>query len=463
MRRVRTPQDPSQKHLTVAATGQVRVAPYTPEGGRRRELMRLRESLQMLRRWRSVIVAGIVIGAVVGLVSGPGTIRGTPFEATRTLLVDSKAVAGPELRRAPILVIQGPVPARVADRLGAERRLVQSNVFAYFQSNGRVLVIIGRGPNPTEAEALANVTAEELIVEMGGPAAPLKTLEPAVASPRKGDNIQGPTSRASRAVLLGAFGLLLGVGAAYALERFDRRVRSKGAAEDALGVRVMAEVPPMSHSEREQLLTGSSPVLEAYRGLRTIVDRWALETDREQARVIVVTSPLGGEGKTVTVAHLAATFGEIGRSVVAVSADLRDPRLHFYFDKAREPGLTDVLRGAPDVRRLTDLNLVTKVRGVRLVASGTPVRNSAPLLDRIGDHLRDARDMADLVLIDAPSLLPASDGADVARQADSVVLVVRAGRTSVSAARRSVELLERLGIPVLGAVLIGSDRPAART
>jgi len=146
-----------------------------------------------------------------------------------------------------------------------------------------------------------------------------------------------------------------------------------------------------------------------------------------------------------------------------MSADLRHPRLHLYFDKAREPGLTDILRGAPDVRRLDELNLVTTFRGVRFVASGVPVRNPAPLLDRIGDHLRDARDMADLVLIDAPPLLTTSDGADLARQADSALLVVRAGRTSVSAARRSVELLERLGIPVLGAVLIGSDRSPVRT
>jgi Mrp family chromosome partitioning ATPase len=263
--------------------------------------------------------------------------------------------------------------------------------------------------------------------------------------------------------MFGAFGLLLGVGCAYALQRFDNRLRSKADTEEALGVGVVAEVPPMPPDEREQLVVQASPVIEAYRRLRTTIDRWALESDRGQASVVVVTSPLGGEGKTVTVAHLAATFGEIGRTVVAVSADLRHPRLHFYFDKAREPGLADVLRGAPDARRLTDLNLETKVRGVRFVASGVPVRNPAPLLNRIGDHLGDARGMADLVLIDGPPLLTTSDGADVARHADGVLLVVRAGRTSVGAARRSLELLGRLGIPILGAVLIGSNGSVIRT
>lgn len=428
-----------------------------------RDLMRLRESLQIMRGGWSVIGAGIVIGAVVGLASAPGTTRsrGT-FAATRTLLVDPAVAPNPQLPRAPILAIRGPIPARVADRLGVDRQLVQTHVLAYFQSNGGVLVILGRSTNPAQAEALANVTAEELIVELGGSAAALKTLDPAVARPLRADDIQGPTSRWSRALMLGAFGLLLGFGATYALERFDNRLRSKAAAEGALGVRVMAEVPAMPAAARERLDVGTSPVVEAYRGLRTTIDRWALERDRGRGRVIVVTSPLGGEGKTVTVAHLAATFGEMGGSVIAISGDLRQPRLHSYFDKAREPGLTDLLRGAPDTRRLSDLNLVTTVRGVRFVASGAPVRNSAPLLDGIGEHVREARDMADLVLIDAPPLLTTSDGADLARQADGVLLVVRAGRTPVDAARRSVELLERLGIPVLGVVLVGSNGSVRR-
>jgi Mrp family chromosome partitioning ATPase len=171
---------------------------------------------------------------------------------------------------------------------------------------------------------------------------------------------------------------------------------------------------------------------------------------------MVVTSATGGEGTTTTVAHLAATLAEVGRSVLVISADLRRPRLHLYFDRAREPGLTDVLRGAPDARRLADLNLLTTTPSVRFVASGAPVRNSAPLLDNVGDHLRDARSLGDFVLIDAPPLLTTSDGAALAQHADGVLLVVRAGRTSAGAAARSAEMLQRLDIPLLGAVLIGS-------
>jgi Mrp family chromosome partitioning ATPase len=85
--------------------------------------------------------------------------------------------------------------------------------------------------------------------------------------------------------------------------------------------------------------------------------------------------------------------------------------------------------------------------------------NPSSLLDHFADHLPDARRLADYVLIDAPGLLATSEAADLARHADGVLLVVRSGRTPIGAGARSAELLQRLGIPVVGAVLIGSDRP----
>jgi Mrp family chromosome partitioning ATPase len=428
--------------------------------------MTIRQFLAAIRRWWSLVAVGILVGAVVGWVSAPGTAAGrNVFQATQTLFINAPA-GGSQINRAAVLARLGAVPERVAARLGIDRRLVGSMVTAESRDNQNALLITGWSTDRGQAEALANVTAEELIVELGGPQAPLKTLEPAVASPVETEDIVGPTSRPSRALLLGAFGLILGVGAAFAVERFDNRIRVKPATEDLLGVPVMAEIPPIPPSERGRLLTGAQPsaFIEAYRGLRTSVDRWATQADIHRGcPVIVVSSPTGREGTTATVAHLAAALGEIGRSVVVISADLRHPRLHVYFGRACEPGLTDVLRGAPDTRRLADLNLTTTTRGVRLVSSGAPVRNPAPLLDHIGDHLRDARSLGDYVLVDASPLLTTSDGVDLARHADGVLLVVRAGRTSIDAAARSVELLQRLDIPVLGAVLIAGNRSAVRT
>jgi capsular exopolysaccharide synthesis family protein len=423
--------------------------------------MTLRESLRVMRRWRSVIAAGVLIGVVVGWMSAPGTAATTTvFQATHTLIADPQAGGDAYIYRAAVLAKLGAVPGRVAARLGIDRRRVQSMLSTETPVRVKLLLITGRSADRAQAEALADVTAEELIVELGGPKAPLLTLEAAVASPVETEDIRGPSSRPDRALLLGAFGLLLGVGAAFAVDRFDNRIRSKPTAEAALGVAVVAEVPSIPRSARGRLLVGTQPssFIEAHRRLRTIVDRWTPRTEDDDGhRVIVVTSTTADEGKTTTVAHLAATLAEIGRSVLVISADLRRPRLHLYFDRPREPGLVDVLRGAPDARRLADLNLTTAIRGVRFVASGAPVDNPAPLLHQAGDLLREARGLGDFVLVDSPPLLTSSAAADLARHADGVLLVVRAGRTSIAAAARSAELLQRLDIPVLGAVLVASD------
>jgi succinoglycan biosynthesis transport protein ExoP len=419
-----------------------------------------RQSLYPVRKSWSLIVAGVVLGLGVGWITAPGTATGTTaFEATHTLIFEPTATL--EQKKDAILRGRlGAVPDRVAARLAIDPLRARSSVSIETPTDQGALLITGQSADPAQAEALANITAEELVTELGGPLAPLHTLEPAVASPIDTGDPQGPGSRPSRALLLGGFGLLLGIGAAFVLDRFDSRLQSKGAAEDALGLPVMAEVPALPRSDREQIVDGSQPsaFIEAYRGLRTSVDRWRSQAENGDGKsVLVVISPIGGEGATTTVAHLAAALGEVGRTVMVMSADLRHPSLHLYFNKAPEPGLTDVLRGAPDARRLLDLNLATTVRGVRFVASGAPVRNPAPLLDHIGDHLRDARSMADIVLVDAPPLLTTSDGADLARHADGVLVVVRAGYTSIRAARGSTELLRRLEIPIVGAVLVAAQ------
>ena len=424
--------------------------------------MTARPSLYPVRKSWSLIVAAVVLGLGVGWVMAPGTASGTVrFEATHTLIFESGATPE-QTKDAVVRTRLGDVPDRVAARLAIDPRQVRSSLSLETPAGRGALLITARRVDRAQAEALANATAEELIVELGGPQAPLHSLEPAVASPIAGDP-RGPSSRPSRALLLGGFGLLLGIGAAFVLDRFDNRLQSRRTAEEALTVPVMAEVPVQPRSDRQQMVSTSEPsaFIEAYRGLRTGIDRWRSQTADGDAPVLVVTSPIGGEGATTTVAHLAATLGEVGRSVVVISADLRHPELHIYFNKAPEPGLTDVLRGAPDTRRLIDLNLATTIRGVRFVASGAPLRNPAPLLDHIGDHLRDARSLADIVLVDAPPLLTTSDGADLARHADGVLLVVRVAYTSVGSATRSVELLRRLDIPLLGAVLVASDRTSA--
>ncbi|WP_436796323.1 polysaccharide biosynthesis tyrosine autokinase [Actinospongicola halichondriae] len=301
-----------------------------------------------------------------------------------------------------------------------------------------------------------------LIVERGG------------ASAVESDGLAAPDGKPQRAILLGAFGLILGLGAAFALDRLDTKIRNKATAEAAFGYPVIAEIPPLpgGKKHRDELLAlthPSSPFVEAYRGLRTVVALTASSAvsgngnGAQHGTVLLVTSPGAGEGKTTTAAHLAAMLAEVGRSVLVVSGDLRRPRLHVLFDVDREPGLTEMLGDVdgptPDLRELVR---TTKISRVRILPSGAPTPNPAPLLRQASEVLHAARRVFDFVIVDTAPILVANDATELATAVDGVILMARATHTSIDAAQRSAEILDRLNTKVLGTVLVGAtDTPTA--
>lgn len=306
----------------------------------------------------------------------------------------------------------------------------------------------------------------------GPPQAPLLIIERGTPYVFVPPGIRAPDGKPQRAALLAGFGLLVGLGGAFALDRLDTRIRDKSTAELAFGCSVIGEIPPMPNQRknRNELLAlsePSSPFVEAYRGLRTIVALTAQpstngRTEDHRGTVLLVTSPGAGEGKTTTTAHLAAMLAEVGRSVLVVSADLRRPRLHMLFDVEREPGLTDMINDDPDqIPSLAELVKPTSVSRVRILPSGSPRPNPAPLLRQATRILASARQVFDFVLVDTAPMLVANDAAELATVADGVIVMARATRTTIDAAQRTAEMLERLETPVLGAVLIGAtDMPS---
>ncbi|MEY2449911.1 MAG: hypothetical protein QOH79_3387 [Acidimicrobiaceae bacterium] len=310
----------------------------------------------------------------------------------------------------------------------------------------------------------------------GPPPATFTTLQSARAIVVTNSGFKAPESKPARAALLGFIGLLLGIGLAFAAERLETRLTTKTSAERAFGLPVVAEIPTLPNPKRHQneLMTAtqpSAPFVEAYRGLRTMVLLKALDQSHTDSsatadaprggKVLVVVSPGAGEGKTTTVAHLASLLAEAGNSVLVVSADFRRPRVHELFAVNSAPGLSEVLAQHHPLP-LRSLDLSTPVKGVKLLASGAPVDNPAPLLGATVELMRGARPLFDFVIVDTAPLLVANDASELIRAADMVLLVARARRTSIDSCERSAELLKRIDAPVIGSVLVGaSDMPAA--
>jgi polysaccharide biosynthesis transport protein len=241
-----------------------------------------------------------------------------------------------------------------------------------------------------------------------------------------------------------ALGLVLGLALAFLWDALDTRIRSVKTLRDGLGLRVLGRLPsPLRKLQKEDRLVMLAAPLsheaEAFRVLRASFDYANADY---QARTIMVTSAVGGEGKSTTVANLAVALARAGRRVVLIDSDLRRPSLHRFFDLDEGPGLIDVELGHVDLEHA--LRPVPVTQWDSTAANGRqPIRRGNGKLeiltaghafqapDELGIELTVARiaeslqHRADLVLIDAAPLLPVGDAIALSGHVDALVLVVR--------------------------------------
>lgn len=339
-----------------------------------------------------------------------------------------------------------------AEAAGASTALLEAQRDARLTSYGSVLA---------EQGALADQAA---------PSAGYEVLEPALAElagPVDG-GISAPRSRPVRAAIGVVVGLLLGAGAILLVERVDPRLYTREQVEEAFGLPVVAEIPDAQPEGEHRIATITEPasaLTESYRSLRaslllmpTVVLTGTGGRSREEERdgepaVVLVTSPEPGDGKTTTVANLAAGFAEAGRNVLVLGCDFRRPMIQQYFGASNDRGLADVFTGS--TTELLEVVQPTNVPGVRIASSGRQLTNMGDVASVGRQVVTRARSHADIVLVDTAPLLATNDATELIPAADSIVIVCRAGKTTAEAARRTVDLLARLGAPVVGVALIG--------
>src|SRR5690606_14453620 len=153
-----------------------------------------------------------------------------------------------------------------------------------------------------------------------------------------------------------------------------------------------------------------------------------VEVDHDQ-KVVVLTSPLPAEGKSTAATGLAVTMAQAGQRVALVEADLRRPMLAERLGIDGAVGTTNVLIGKIS---LDDALIPYGETGLQVLPSGPVPPNPSELLQSTAMHnlLRELRDRFDVVIVDAPPLLPVTDAAVLAAQVDGAVLILRHGKTT---------------------------------
>ncbi len=261
--------------------------------------------------------------------------------------------------------------------------------------------------------------------------------------------------RPKRDLLLGLLlGLGLGTALAFLLDYIDRRVKSPEEFERLYGLRSLVNIPQTSFRSRTPQTRG--PAFEPYRILRSSLAFAAV--DRE-VRVVLVTSSVLGEGKTTVAVNLARAAALSGEQVVLIEADLRRPSFHEHFPIEQSVGgLTNAVIGGGTARDFVQYD-VLGIPNLGVLPSGPLPPSSAEILRSasMGVVLRDLAETAELVIVDAPPLLPVADAQILLDrpEVDSCLIVARAYFTKRDQVRRTRAVLDQHRVTALGLAVTG--------
>jgi polysaccharide biosynthesis transport protein len=278
------------------------------------------------------------------------------------------------------------------------------------------------------------------------------------------------------------FGLLFGIALAIIRDRLDTRIYKPDQVRDR-GIAVTGVIPNLTPFLKEQygktnrveregapvstslvsLLDPASAPAEAYRHLRTSVQFSRVD---QVMHTVLVTSAAASDGKSTTASNLAITMAQSHRRTLLIDADLRRPAQHTMFGVSESPGIAEVLQGASRPADALDAwieafrsphhpELYVLPAGALTGDIGT----SAELLGspRMRDLLAYFRERFDVVVIDTPPVLVATDAVLLATQADATFVVVRAGQTKEGDLEHAYEMLLDVGAHIGGVVLNGFD------
>jgi capsular exopolysaccharide synthesis family protein len=487
------------------------VSAFTDE---RREGSRYLEALR--EHWRLIAVLVVVAVAVAGAYSVTASKR---YEASADLSVtpipaDDETFIGIDVLRqsgdptrsvvtAARLVKTRDVAARVSARLGFKHGNPLASVEVKPVGQANIVTIVGKGGTPEAASSIANAFADEAIAdrkekfqsELRSAIGQLRRRLDAVQRVRP-DSIEALALQERLAVLNSLLGvndptlsilnratppsspvwpkpklsiavalftaLLLGTGAAVALELINPRVSREDELLFAQRLPILARVPRLRQQEARGYLAGRGPLpAEAWEAYRTLRANLAGGVDEAgMPRSILVTSAIPGEGKTMTAVNLAITLASGGMRVVLVDGDLRRPMLATVFGLASPgSGFADLfVRDSHDDGILIPAG--DREKQLRLVLATPEHAHLVDMLQprRVTRALNWLKHRADVVVIDSPALTEVADALTLADAVDAVLIAVRLGHTRRDRLHELRRILAQRGIAPSGFVVTTRER-----
>lgn len=433
--------------------------------------MELQDYLRVIRTYWWALVAAVVIGGLLAygytaLQPRVYTASGSAIITTGTSEDLNDALSGDSYARSRVvsyldIAKSRQVATKVIEELGLNdspdsliARVRVSNPI-----DTAVIRVAADASTPEAARQLAEAwiggmtdAVEDLETNSGGQSiVKLQTLDSALL----------PTAPSSPNTQLNvALGILLGgaAGLAFSLIRaaLDRRIRTAASVEQNFDLPVLGTIPHDPVIAKRGIIAQDRDfhTAEAIRQLRTNLQFMDIDNP---PRMIVITSPEAGEGKSTMAVALAEAIAESGHKVVLIDADLRRPSLIDYLGLVAGAGLTDVLVGriAPEAA----FQAWGSTGRMAVMGAGSIPPNPSELLG--SDTMRQLLERIDptaTILLDSPPLLPVTDAAILTARTDGALVVARAGRTTIDRLDQALVNLERVKGRALGVIIDGVSR-----
>jgi capsular exopolysaccharide synthesis family protein len=430
--------------------------------------LNIQEIVQLLRtRWVTIFLtaAVAVLGAVVV------TLFTTPlYQASTRLFVSTNAGASAtELYQGNLysqqrvisytdLLMGETLAQRTIDKLGLDMdaAALQANVKASAKPDSVLVDVKVRDRSAVTARDIANAMSDEFVAMVRELETPEDGATPdahVVVEHRA--SIPAYPVVPSTALNIGVglvLGVALGIGLAVVRDRLDNTVKGRETLEEITHAGVVGLIPLDKERRTVPAISfdkGATTIAEAFRKLRTNLQFLSVD---DPPRVIVVTSSMPHEGKTITAINIALALAEAEQNVVLVDGDMRRPMLDTHLGLVGSVGFSTVLSGRTSVEEALQK---TRFPRLTVLTSGTVPPNPSELLGSLAAQkaLSELSANFDYVIVDSSPLLAVTDAAILATNSDGALVVARFGQTKREQLTHAVENLESVDATILGSVL----------
>ncbi len=433
--------------------------------------MDLQQFIGVLRaRWKFIVVTlllGTLLTAAFAM-SRPATYASTgrvfiavpddspaTSDFLSTYLVSQRTASYSELATDPVLI------QKVIDRSGLQvsRSEVASRISTSVVASTQIVEVRATGPTPEEARDLADAEMVELIALVNDFEKPTSDKPAAVVARSTGAPLLDTVPVGIPLFIMLAIGIILsfiaGIVGALIRDILDITIKSRQDVEQTIGLPVISALPldrDVAKDSHSAVAPGS-PLAEAFRVLRANLRFADLDAS---GQMFLVTSALPNEGKTLTAVNLAQSLAATGQSVLLIDCDLRSPSVAANLGLENSVGMLSVLLGQVSLSEAVQAHS----SGLDVLPTGPRPPNPSEVLETnaVANLLGVVREAYDVIVMDAPPLLPVADTSTLIRHVDGVLLLARHGRTRKDVLRLASDRISGLGGRLYGVVLNGIPR-----